>query len=215
MAEIIVVKKPDWVSWDTIHDVLEEAHKVNKKKGFEMINSHLTGEKIKNKVGEGICAVALDGDKVVGTSSVSILKGDRWYSKGKKVAHLCLTGILKRYQGCGIKEMLNKFCWDYAKEIDAYIVQANTAEMNITVRKEKGDMIDVCYEVFPKTDYYSVFFAYWFNGCPYPLWYCRFRCKLSEIYIKTRYKPRKVERFKTVELAVRAKNKIKRIFKKS
>ena len=211
MNEIVAVRKPDWVSWDTIHEVLVDAHRVNKKRGFEMINSHLTGEQIQKKVGDGVCVVALDGDLVVATQSVAISKGDRWYSKGKKVAHYCMTGILKRYQGCGIKEMLDKACDEFVCEVSPDIVQANTAEGNVVVRKgaKAMGMMDVCYEVFPQTDYYSVFFASWYRGCPYPLWYCRFRCWLSKVYIKTRFKPGRIERFKTVGFVVSAIKKIK------
>ena len=214
MSEIVVMRKPAWVSWDTIHEILDAAHKVNKKRGFEMINSHLTGEQIKKKVGEGICVVALDGDKVVATQSVSVFMGDRWYSKGKTVAHFCLTGILKRYQGCGIKEMLDKVCDEFVSEVKPDIIQANTAEDNIVVLKgaTANGLIILDYEVFRKTDYYSVFFARWPQGRPYPLWYCRLRCKLSEWYIKTRYKPGRIERFKTIAFATRVINKIKSIF---
>ncbi len=209
MNDIVVIRKPDWVSWDTIHEVLENAHKVNKNRGFEMINSHLTGEKIKKKIGDGSCFVALDGDKVVATQSVSVFLGNRWYSKGKKVAHYCLTGILKRYQGCGIKEMLDQACFEFVQEVNADLIQANTAEDNVVVRNGAKWMVDVCYEAFRKTDYYTVFFVYWPNGRPYPLWYCKLRCKLSEIYIKTRYKPGKIERFKTIRFANRLIGKIK------
>lgn len=214
MNEIIAVIKPDCVSWDAIHEVLEKAHKVNKKRGFEMINSHLTGEQIKKKVGDGICVVALDGDKVVATQSVAIMDGNRWYSKGKKVAHYCLTGILKRYQGCGIKEMLDNECWKFVKDVHPDIIQANTAEDNVVVRQGAKEMIDVCYEAFCGTDYYSVFFAQWLHGCPYPLWYCRFRCWLSKVYVKARFKPGRVERFKTFGFAFKMIKKTKHLFRK-
>lgn len=216
MNEIKVMRKPKDMSWDVIHEVLEQAHKVNKKQGFEMINANLSGDKIKEKVGSGICVVAMDGDKVVGTQSVSVFVGDRWYSKGKRVAHFCLTGILKRYQGYGIKDLMDKVCDEFVAEVNPDVIQGNTAEDNMAVRKKvwsKGS-IDVCYEVFRKTAYYSVFFARWPQGRPYPLWYCRLRCKLSGWYIKTRYKPGKIERFKTIAFAARVINKIKYIINK-
>ena len=177
MSEIVVMRKPAWVSWNTIHEILDDAHKVNKKRGFEMINSHLTGEQIKKKVGDGICVVALDGDKVVATQSVTLFDGDKWYSKGQKVAHYCLTGILKRYQGCGIKEMLDEECEKFIIQTDPDIIQANTAEENVMVRTiayQKG-YIDLQCVAFKGTDYYSVYFARWRKKCPYPLWYCHLR----------------------------------------
>lgn len=210
MEEIKVMEKPDWVSWDDIHTVLESAHKVNQKLGFHMINANLTGDKIRRKVGKGICVVALDGDKVVGTQSVALFDGDRWYSKGQTVAHYCLTGILKRYQGCGIKEMLDEVCDKFVCNIDPDIIQANTAESNIMVRDnvQKKGSIDLQCVTFRNTDYYSVFFARWRKKRPFPLWYCRFRYWLSVIYTKTRYKPGRIERFRVISLIARLMKKL-------
>ena len=200
------------VLWDDIHQVLESAHKVNPKRGFSMINANLSGEQLQKKVGNGICVVALDGDKVVATQSVTLFNGDKWYSKGQKVAHYCLTGILKRYQGCGIKEMLDEECEKFIVQTDPDIVQANTAEDNLMVRTiahQKGS-IDLQSVTFKGTDYYSVFFARWKKKCPYPLWYCHLRYRLSIVYTKTRYKPGMKERFKIVEYGNKIISKIKR-----
>lgn len=216
MEKIRVMEKPDWVSWDEIHEVLELSQIVNRKRGFNMINANLSGETLRKKVGDGFCAIVLDGDKVIATQSVVLLDGDKWYSKGQKVAHYCLTGILKKYQGCGIKEMLDDECIKFIIRTAPDIIQANTAEDNVVVRKrayEQG-FIDTQCVTFKGTDYYSVWFALWLKKCPFPLWYCRFRYWLSVIYTKTRYKPGKIERFKTIALAVKACNKIKRLFHK-
>ena len=210
MKEIKIIEKPDWVSWDDIHQVLESAHKVNHQRGFNMINANLSGERIQRKIGNGLCVVALDGDKLIGTQSVSLFKGDRWYSKGKTVAHYCLTGILKNYQGCGIKEMLDDECKKIVEKMDPDILQANTAEKNKVVldtSHQKG-WVDVQCVTFKGTDYYSIFFAKWRKKCPYPLWYCKLRYKLSAIYTKTRFKPGHVERFKVVSFVERCLRKL-------
>lgn len=213
MGDIKVVPKPDWVTWDDIHTVLAAAHTVNHKHSFHMINANLTGEKIQRKVGNGICVVALDGDKVVGTQSVAIFTGDRWYSKGQTVAHYCLTGILKRYQGCGIKEMLDEGCYQFVRKMGPDILQANTAESNVVIRDNARKMgwVDLQCYTFKGTDYYSVFFAIWYKKRPFPLWYCHFRYWLSVIYTKTRYKPGRIERFRAIAIIARLVNKLKRI----
>ncbi len=200
MDDIVVMPKPDWVSWDEIHEVLESAHKVNQKRGFKMINGDLSGERLQHKVGKGICVVAMDGDKVVGTQSVSLFDGNKWWSKGQLVAHYCLTGILKRYQGCGIKEMLDEECGKFVKQSEPDILQGNTAEHNKVVRDaaHKAGFIDLQCVTFKKTDYYSVFFARWEKKSPYPLWYCHLRYILSILFTKARYKPGKIERFKVI-----------------
>lgn len=50
MERIRVIEKPDWVSWDEIHEVLKSAQTVNRRRGFNMINANLSGEKLKKKL---------------------------------------------------------------------------------------------------------------------------------------------------------------------
>ena len=216
MKEIKVMEKPDWVSWNDIHQVLQSAHMVNRKRGLNMINANLSGEKIQRKVGNGICVVAMEGDKIIGTKSVALFKGDRWYSKGKIVAHYCLTGILKKYQGCGIFEMLNDECLKFVERVNPDIIQANTAENNkmILDNSHQNGWINLQCVTFKGTDYYSVFFAKWRKKCPYPLWYCKIRYRLSAIYTKTRFKPGHIERFKIVSFFNRCFRKLNHIFHK-
>ena len=111
MEEIKIMEKPEWVSWDDIHELLLAAHKKNIEKGIVMKYAQLPGEEIRKKIGdEGMCWVALCGDKLVGTHSVSFFVGKSWWNKGEKVAHGCFTGILQEYQGIGIlEEMYKKF----------------------------------------------------------------------------------------------------------
>ena len=48
---IQIMEKPDWVSWDEIHEVLWRAHEKNREKGIIMAYPSLSGEEIKNKIG--------------------------------------------------------------------------------------------------------------------------------------------------------------------
>ena len=211
MNEITVCPKPEWVSWDEIHSILQSAHTVNRKRGLQMINANLSGEKIRQKVGDGLCLVAMDGEKVVGTQSVVTFIGDRWYSRGRTVAHYCLTGILKRYQGCGIKEQLDDATIPFLEKRKPSLLQANTAESNIIVRNalKKDGWVDVECVSFRGTDYYSVFSVKWLIPNPFPLWYCRFRYNLSSLYTKSRFKPGHIERFKLFVLLKKALRRIK------
>ena len=107
-SKIQIIEKPEWISWDDIHELLLQAHKRNIEKGIVLKYAQMPGDWIREKLGdEGCCWVALDGDKPVGTTSVTYFQGKSWWNKGKKVAHGCFTGILREYQGTGLMEELN------------------------------------------------------------------------------------------------------------
>ena len=84
MADIIIMEKPDWITYDDIHELIVKAHKVNIDKGIVMKTTKLEGEELKERIGvEGRCFVALDGEKLVGTSSYRILEKNEWYFKAR------------------------------------------------------------------------------------------------------------------------------------
>ena len=75
---IQIIEKPDWVSWDEIHEVLWESHAENREK--DIINSFpsLSGDELRKFVGDkGKMFVAMDGKKVVGTAAVLIINNKR------------------------------------------------------------------------------------------------------------------------------------------
>ena len=200
MEEIKVMPKPDWVSYDDIHELLEKAHQKNYKKGIVLLYSKMTGEEIKKKLGdEGQCWVAMDGEKLVGTTSVVFFQGKNWWNKGKKVAHGCFTGILNQYQGIGILEDLNALKYEYTLAHGADMNQGDTAENNYTVLKVLGkDGYKVVSYFATKSNHYSVRIVKWLNGCPFTDEYVNKRCKWSERLTKWQYKPGKIERSKIV-----------------
>ena len=66
MDNISIVEKPDWVSWEDIHNVVWKAHENNRLKGIIMSYPALSGDEIKDKIGkDGKLFTALDGDKGV------------------------------------------------------------------------------------------------------------------------------------------------------
>jgi len=196
MEEIKIIEKPDWISWDDIHEVLYAAHKKNIEKGIVMNYALFSGEKIKKKLGdEGVCWVALCGDKVVGTNSVTFFQGNSWWNKGKKVAHGCFTGILKEYQGIGIMEEFNKKYRELILKKGVDISEGETAEDNRIMRKvlEKTGHKTVSFYA-PPSNHYNVRVVKWLNGCPFSDKYIERRFKLAKFLTKLQYKPGKVKR---------------------
>lgn len=206
MEDIKVMPKPDWVSYDDIHELLAAAHKKNYEKGIVLGYSQMTGDQIKEMLGEeGECWVAMDGDKLVGTTSVTFFQGKNWWNKGKKVAHGCFTGILNQYQGIGILEDMNALKYEYTIAHGADMNQGDTAENNHTVLKVLGkDGYKVVAYFAPKnSDHYSVRIVKWLNGCPFSDDYINKRCKWSERLTKWQYKPGKIERSRIISFICR------------
>ena len=50
---IQVIEKPDWVSWEVIHQVLWNAHEENRQKGIMMQLPSLSAEELHKYIGEG------------------------------------------------------------------------------------------------------------------------------------------------------------------
>ena len=49
-SEIQIIEKPDWLSWDEIHDVLWKAHEQNRNNCINMSFPALSGEKIRERI---------------------------------------------------------------------------------------------------------------------------------------------------------------------
>lgn len=210
MEKIKITLKPNGISWDDIHQLLLEAHKRNIKKGVVLRYAQMPGEEIKKKLGEnGCCWVALDGDKLVGTTSVTFFQGKSWWNKGKKVAHGCFTGILREYQGIGLLEELYEKKYDYIKSQGVDMIQGDTAETNrvaIKVFKKEGHKFVSYYA--PSSDHYSIRIVKWLNNCPFSDSYINRRFQIAKILTKMQYKRGKIERSRIISLFCRAMNKI-------
>lgn len=187
-SEVQIVEKPDWVSWDEIHNVLWEAHRQNREKGIIMRNPSLSGEEIKNKIGNnGIFFLAVDGKKVVGTLALIIKTGNRWYCKGY-YGYFCFGSVLPEYSGKGIYQKLYQETETTAKERGLKVIIGDTNEHNLRILKitKQDGYVLVGYKACK--DHYNVIIAKWLNECPYSLWYIKFRFLMSKLYVKSRFK---------------------------
>ena len=82
--EIVVVERPESVSWEQISVVLKRAHEENVKNGIILPYPHLPPEEIRKKIEDqdGVLYVALDGEKVVATGAVKIIHKSLWCGSG-------------------------------------------------------------------------------------------------------------------------------------
>lgn len=184
---IEVIKKPDWVSWEVIHQVLWKAHEENRQKGIMMQLPALSAEELQKYVGEGTMFVAMDDNMVIGTLALIIQEGKRWYNQGQ-YGYVCLGAVLPDYSGKGVFRLLYDNVEKEALRLNLPVLIRDTNEKNsrmLKISKKEGYHF-VAYRAC--RDHFNIVRAKWLNECPYSLWYIKFRFYISKIYMKTRFK---------------------------
>ena len=162
-----VIEKPEWVSWDEIHEVIWKAHEANRQQGINMRFPSLPGEEIRKRVeGNGKMFVALDGKKVVGTAAIRTKKMDLWCGKGE-YAYLCFASVLPEYSGQGIYRQLYIYIERESTKNGLSRVMFDTHEKNtrMTEINLKHGYKKVSYKRYD--DHYNIIFVKWLDGCPY------------------------------------------------
>jgi GNAT superfamily N-acetyltransferase len=181
VEDIIIIEKPDWVSWDDIHEVLWKAHEQNRKKGINMTHYQWPVEKICEFLGEnGVVIVALKDKKVIGTAAIAEKYGKNWYADGR-YAYNCFACVLPEYTGKGIYRQLCNKREEIAKSRNYVSMVFDTHVKNAYVQNvnKQNDFRYVKY--FHAHDHYCVVMAKWVNGCPYTKLYCYYRYQKSRL----------------------------------
>lgn len=166
---IQIMEKPDWVSWDDIQSVLQRAHASNRANGINMRKPSLPGKEIAKEIGdEGKMFVALDGNKVVGTSAIVIKRLNYWCARPHdKYACVYFASVLPEYAGQGIYKRLDLMREQEAKAMGVDKLLGDTHEMNkhrLSIAKRAGyQFVDYVY----CRDHFNIVFVKWLNGCPH------------------------------------------------
>ena len=186
-ADIQIIEKPDWVSWDEIHDIVHKAHESNRKKGVDIQNAHLSGEQLKESVGpDGVCFVALDGDKVVATSSVAFHTLNTWYARGQKVGYGTLSAVLPEYKGMHLFSKLEQMRVEYAKDKGCTGFYGKTAEGNTkrrSIAKKDGYFeVSIGRTSFNPHNYVTIY--KWLGRRSFPVGYIQLRFFISWLILK-------------------------------
>lgn len=189
-SNIQIVEKPDWVTWDEVHEVLVKAHAQNRANGINMRKPTLPGEEIAKEVGnEGKMFVALDGRRVVGTSAIVVKRKSYWCG-GKQdcYASVCFDSVLPEYNGLGIFKKL-----DLRREKESQLMGidkmlGDTHEKNqhrLTIAQKAGYKF-VDYKFCG--DHYNVVWVKWLNGCPYSDFRCWYEFHKRKLIVKVKTK---------------------------
>ena len=177
---IVITEKPDWVSWDDIHEVLMAAHAENREKGIVMSFPLLPGEAIKEKIGnEGKMLVALDNDKLVGTAALIHKQTSFWFGK-HQFGYCCFDSVIPEYNGLGVYKQLCVEREKMVRKMGIELMLLDTHERNkraILIDKKSGYK-KISLKFYK--DHYSVVMVKWLNECPYS----DFQCNIHFLYRK-------------------------------
>ena len=187
-SDIQIIEKPDWISWNEIHDVLWKAHEQNRKKGINMALPALPGEEIRKRIeGKGKMLVAIIDGKVVGTAAIKKKYANLWCGK-EEYAYICFASVLPDYNGQGVYKALDIKREEVALEMGLDKLLGDTHEKNehrLVIAKKAGYKF-VKLSVWK--DHYNIVMVKWLNGCPYPTWYIKLRFVFLKSVTKVRYK---------------------------
>lgn len=187
---IQIMDKPDWVSWDEIHDILWKAHERNRENGIFMRYPTLSGDEIRKRVeGNGKMLVAVLEGKIVGTSAVIYKEKSLWCGKGM-YAYCCFDSVLPEMQGKGVYKQM---CFNREEEarklsVDRMLLdtnEKNQREINVVTRNgfKKVSMSDW-------RDHCNIVFVKWLNCCPYSDFRFKVEFCKSWLYVKMKQKIR-------------------------
>ena len=185
-SEIQTLEKPDWISWDDIHEVLWKAHAKNREKGIVMRYPSLPGEEIRKRVeGKGMMLVAISNGKLIGTSAVVFKDKSLWCGKGK-YAYCCFDSVLPQLQGTGVYRKLCEKREELAKNEGISRMLLDTNESN---NREKAVVVKAGFKPVDLvwwTDHYNVVFVKWLNGCPHSDFRCKLEFSLRKMMVKSK-----------------------------
>lgn len=197
MQNIEIKEKPEYISYETIREVLHDAHKLNFENGIVLHTTTFTAQEIEEYIGEeGKCFVAISENKVLGTASYRIIERSSWYVQGKVVDEV-LVGIRPEFKGMHLYSRLYEAIERDAIKNGYKLIVFNTAEKNVRKQKISSShgFDNLSFFAAEDNDHYSVVMGKWLQQCPYSSSEIRFKYLLKKIFVKIRYKPGKIKRF--------------------
>lgn len=108
VTDIQVLEKPDWVSWDEVHEVVWQSHEMNRRNGINMLHASFSGKEIAEYLApSGKMFVALLGSKVIGTAAYTIKVSKFWFGE-YRFAYCCFASVLPGFTGRGVYKRLTE-----------------------------------------------------------------------------------------------------------
>jgi GNAT superfamily N-acetyltransferase len=166
---IVIEEKPDWISYEDIHRLIWKAHAKNRENGINVHTAEMSGDEITNYLGdEGVCFVAIEDKKLVGTLSIRYDNQNRWFFCGR-IPNCTLLGILPEYQGRHVNSMLAGTVFEYVQEKEFPAIKLDVKSKNlhaIKIYRHQG-FKKVCYVYKAGDRNDAITMIKWFGKCPY------------------------------------------------
>ena len=191
MEEIIIKEKDDSVSFEAIQELLTAAHMSNAEKGLIYATANQSVDKLKAKIGEdGVCFIAMLGDVLAGTVTISFRELNYWYHSGE-VAIIKLLGVSPEFKGRHISSKLIEKCIECAEKKGRRVIIADSAEQNVILRNllHKYGFLTVDYCKYAANNFYTNVYVRWLDGCPHSRLSRSIHYKLKRMKIRLKYKP--------------------------
>ena len=173
MGEIIVIDRPDSVSWEELSAVLKKAHEQNLQRGIKLPYPFLPPAQLQEKTeGRGArVLVALCDGQVVGIGAVATIQKNVWCHRGD-YAYSFLDAVLPAFSGKGVFRRIEAQQEAIAREWGLQHMLFDTDERNRRMIRvtEKMGFRKVDYRVRP--DHRSVILVKWLDGCPHTRLWC-------------------------------------------
>ena len=149
-SDIVIMPKPDSISWETISQFLQEVFQDEVDKGIIYTLSTIPVEKYVERIKNSICFVALEDD---------ILRGVACYEWKGRDLYLIVLGVDKNCRGKGIAKTLLLKGIEFGKERMARSLTLYTSSRSSPVRfYEALGFRKIGFESFPSTNTYSIYF---------------------------------------------------------
>lgn len=198
---IQVIEKPDWISWDDIHNVLWTAHEKNRENGLLMRSPSISGDEIRKRIeGKGKMFCAIDNGKVVATSAIVKRRFRMWYDKERSdYAYFCLASVLPEYAGKGIYKQFYLRREAVCKEMGLDRILFDTHEKNTRVIKinRKNGYVPVDYKFY--RDHFNIVMVKWLAGCPFSSARCKFEFYKRKIAKIAKQTKKAIQKTKSLE----------------
>lgn len=168
---IEIQKLESQFSYQEVQNLLQLAHQSNEEKGLIYATAHQSVDKLREKIGDGTCYVAVDTQTgaLVGTISICEKKIAYWYYEGLTYL-MKMAGIHPSYKGKGIGSLLVQKCIDQARAEHISVIIGDSAEENHALRAllTKFDFVTVDCVKYKSNSFISSVYARWVDGeCPW------------------------------------------------
>lgn len=185
-SNTLILPKPDYVTWTDITELLHSAYQERTNQGLQYKAAYQDTHTTIERVGDGICLVALYNNELIGTSTFQVRKGVKWYH-GRKYGYFSQLAVHPNFKRNGIGGLLLERKLDLCRQFDVDTAILHTSEKaksliswHISNGAQKVD-----FQSRGNNNYYSIFFRYPVNSMRINPVYCWVRFNMSKIFCKS------------------------------